>query len=452
MARHILTPPKLNQLLKAAQARAAAENTRVRINDGDSLRLEVRPSGNASWQLVVRRNGKKVPITLGAWPGVSIAAARQAADKVRENIALGETLTDEEASAPKASPTVKEIGKEFIADKRRLKLSSVYLRDLERAFEADLYPYLGDKQAALVTSDDIAAVLRRIEARGAHVHLRRFLGWVRNAFDLAARHKVTNPCPKGKLVGYKAPGRTKNRPALRDPKTFAQLLRAITGWAGSPISRAALLIHAHTFVRPTELQFADWSSVGDRIWTAKVILETGEYEHLVPLTKQSRALFDLLRPLHPQFVVPGARYGKRRSETTLNAALHGLGYKGLHCTHGFRSSASTLLREMGWSGDWVERQLSHGIQDEVEAAYNKALYLPQRTVMLACWSDYLDALVDPTSGADEALPHEWAAQWHQAQASSRAAMSDASQSSTSDSTHMDSTPTFTGLGNVPAEM
>lgn len=410
MARHLLTPTKLTSLFKAGQAQAASRNTRIRITDGEGLRLEIRPSGGASWQLIHTQGGKKRPVTLGSYPAVGLAVARQAADKVRGKLALGEDPTVKRAE-PVGGATVKDIGAGYIADQHRLGRAPVYMRDIVRAFDADLYPLLGDKPARAVTADDIAAMLRRIEARGAHVYLRRFLGWVRSAFDLAARHGVANPCPRGKLVGYLAPARVANRPSVRDPRQFAGLLRAIDGWTGSPISRAALLIHAHTFVRPTELQLADWSSVGDSVWTARVVLETGDYEHLVPLTPQVKALFESLRPLHKQYVVPGLRYGKRMSEATLNAALHSLGFKGKHCTHGFRSTASTLLREMGWQGDWVERQLSHGIQDNVEAAYNKALYLPQRSQMLACWSDYIDALIDPQSGAAEALPHEWCDRW-----------------------------------------
>lgn len=448
MPRHLLTPTKITSLLKQAQAQAAARNTRIRISDGDGLRLEVRPSGGASWQLVYTRGGKKKPVTLGSYPAVGISVARQAADKAREKLALGEDpAAKSEAPQPAGGPTVKEVGQEYIADQRRLGRAPVYMRDIVRAFDADFYPVLGDKLAKQVTAEDVAAMLRRIEARGAHVYLRRFLGWVRSAFDLAARHDVANPCPRGKLVGYLSPARVVNRPAVRDPRQFARLLRAIDGWDGSPISRAALLIHAHTFVRPTELQMADWPSVGERIWTARVVLETGEYEHLVPMTAQVKALFEQLRPLHKQYVVPGLRYEKRMSEATLNAALHSLGFKGKHCTHGFRSTASTLLREMGWSGDWVERQLSHGIQDNVEAAYNKALYLPQRTEMLRCWSDYIDALIDPASGADEALPHEWCENWRQA--ASRSAIRSSTQASTSAPTHIDNAPTFTGLGNVP---
>ena len=62
------------------------------------------------------------------------------------------------------------------------------------------------------------------------------------------------------------------------------------------------------------------------------------------------------------------------------------------CTHGFHSMASTLLNELGYNRDWIERQLAHGERDEVRAAYNHAQYLPERRKMMQEWANYLDKL------------------------------------------------------------
>ncbi len=91
---------------------------------------------------------------------------------------------------------------------------------------------------------------------------------------------------------------------------------------------------------------------------------------------------------------PSARTFQRRvSNNTLNAALRRMGYTTDDMTaHGFRSMASTLLNEQGWSRDAIERQLAHGERDEVRAAYNYAEYLPERRKMMQAWADYLDRL------------------------------------------------------------
>ena len=81
------------------------------------------------------------------------------------------------------------------------------------------------------------------------------------------------------------------------------------------------------------------------------------------------------------------------SNNVLNAALRRLGY-GKHdmTPHGFRSMASTLLNELGWRGDAIERQLAHGERDAIRGAYNHAQYLPERRAMMQAWADYLDHL------------------------------------------------------------
>ena len=81
------------------------------------------------------------------------------------------------------------------------------------------------------------------------------------------------------------------------------------------------------------------------------------------------------------------------SENTVNAALRRLGYTKDEMTgHGFRSMASTLLHELGYPHQVIERQLAHGERNQVSAAYNFAEHLPERRKMMQLWADYLDKL------------------------------------------------------------
>lgn len=211
-------------------------------------------------------------------------------------------------------------------------------------------------------------------------------------------------------------------PGATDPKTFAQVLRSVNSYRGSRLVRACLLIHAHCFMRPDELRFAKWDQLGEEVFNNLVILEGQRLEHLAPLTPQSKALFDSIRPIHPTLVMPGAKYDKPLSNAMLGRTMIALGWQDVHCPHGFRKSASTLLNEMGWEPLHVDMQLSHKLKgkgNDSEKVYNKAKYLQQRIPMMHCWSDYIDALMDPTSGADEMLPFRWREQWEAKQAQAR---------------------------------
>ena len=120
-------------------------------------------------------------------------------------------------------------------------------------------------------------------------------------------------------------------------------------------------------------------------------------EHIVPLSRQA---VEVLRELHPltgagRYVFPGARTaGRPMSENAVTAALRRMGYGHDEMTgHGFRTLASTLLNEMEWSADAIERQLAHAERDGVRDAYNRAEYLAERQGMMQSWADYLDGLV-----------------------------------------------------------
>ena len=82
---------------------------------------------------------------------------------------------------------------------------------------------------------------------------------------------------------------------------------------------------------------------------------------------------------------------KCMSNNTILAGIKRIGYKGYMTGHGYRGLASTLLNEANFVHEHIERQLAHGAKDRVAAAYNHAKYLPQRTLMMQWWADYLDS-------------------------------------------------------------
>jgi integrase len=118
--------------------------------------------------------------------------------------------------------------------------------------------------------------------------------------------------------------------------------------------------------------------------------------HIVPLSNQAIAILNEIKPLtgNGKYVFPSSRGdGRPMSDNTIRTALKSLGYESdVMTAHGFRTTASTLLNEQGWSPDAIERQLAHAPKDHVRAAYNRAQYLEERRRMMQQWSDYLDTL------------------------------------------------------------
>jgi integrase len=112
-----------------------------------------------------------------------------------------------------------------------------------------------------------------------------------------------------------------------------------------------------------------------------------------------------LQPLtgNGRYVFPSElRQGGHVSDMTINKALKLMGYNTseTHCTHGFRSSARTMLDEVLGFVEWIEQQLSHAVKDSLGRAYNRTKHLEQRKDMMQKWADYLDVLKVQTSGGN----------------------------------------------------
>jgi integrase len=202
------------------------------------------------------------------------------------------------------------------------------------------------------------------------------------------------------LRGALTTPKVQHRPAINEPQQVGALLRAIDSYAGQPTTRMALQLSALLFVRPGEIRHARWREfdLAEAVW--KIPAETMKMDrpHRVPLARQAIAI---LRELHKitgggDFLFPAITSVKRpMSENTLNAALRRLGYSKEEVTaHGFRTTASTLLNEMGrWTSDAIERQLAHQEEDDVRRAYmHAAEFWGERVEMMQVWADYLDEL------------------------------------------------------------
>jgi integrase len=147
------------------------------------------------------------------------------------------------------------------------------------------------------------------------------------------------------------------------------------------------------------LRQAEWSEIDldAAVWRIPASRMKMKREHVVPLSRQAVAVLTEARGLtgDGRFVFPGQRTPRRpMSENTLNAALRRLGYGADEMTsHGFRSTAITLLNESGkWSVDAIERALAHGDSDAIRGAYHRGAHWAERVRMAQWWSDYLDGL------------------------------------------------------------
>lgn len=209
------------------------------------------------------------------------------------------------------------------------------------------------------------------------------------------------------LHGALRPLVVKHMAAVLEPVKAGELLRAIDGYQGQPITRAALQLSALLFQRPGNIRAMQWSwvdferamlTIPAQAMKRTVHGKANGRPHLVPLAPQAIAILRELQPLsgHREFVFPGLRTSQRpMSDNTLNAALRRLGYSTEDMSaHGFRAMARTLMVENlpGISADVLEAQLAHGKSGPLGMAYDRAEFMQQRVQMMRTWADYLDRL------------------------------------------------------------
>ena len=376
--------------------------TPIKLSDSGGLYLLIAPHGSKLWRLAYRFGGKQKTLAIGAYPTLTLKAARDKREEAKRLLANG----IDPSAQRRLNKQITSTGNTFKA------VAEEVLAKLEKEGRADVtltkkrwlldfaYPAFGDRPIAEITALEVLSVLRRVEARGRYETARRLRSTCGTIFRYAIATGRAERDPSADLRGALTSPKVNHRAAIVDPAAIGALLRAIDGYDGLPMTKAALRLAPLVFVRPGELRHAEWpefdlAAAEWRIPPAKMKMRRA---HRVPLSRQA---LDVLRDLQPmsggeRFLFPSVRSTVRpMSENTLNAALRRLGYGTDEMTaHGFRAMASTRLNEMsGWNPDAIERQLAHQEQDDVRRAYvHAAEYWPERVRMMQAWADYLDEL------------------------------------------------------------
>ncbi|MBV1719435.1 MAG: tyrosine-type recombinase/integrase [Desulfomicrobium sp.] len=389
--------------LNIAKIKAAKSLEKTtRMFDEKGLYLEISPKGSKLWRWKYRFAGKEKRLSFGTWPEVSLADARAKTLEKRAILAEG----FDPAAVMKAldvehaldSRTFQEIACEWHASREHT-WTPGHAQRIMRGLEKNIFPWIGPRFFRSILAPELLAVLRRIEARGAVETAHRELSTCGQIFRYGVANGYCDRDIATDLRGALKPVVHTHHPSITDQDGVADLLRRIDEYQGGNVVRCALRLAPLFFVRPGELRHAEWSefNIERQEWRIPSEKMKARVLHIVPLSKQALTILENeLRPLTgaERYLFPGRRGSARpMSENTVNAALRYMGYEKDEMTgHGFRSMASTLLNELGYNRDWIERQLAHGERNEVRSAYNYAEYLPERRKMMQEWADYLDEL------------------------------------------------------------
>lgn len=371
-----------------------------KMQDEKGMYLLVHNNGGKYFRYDYRFNKKRLTLSLGVYPATSLKEARDKRDTAIKQIAGGISpgITRKIEKAGSIENTFKAIAEDFLMTKQN-EWSATHHKHIKECFERDVYPWIGNRPLKELSAVEVLTALRRITARGAietAARTKQFIGQaIRYGIATGRAERDVTQDLRGAL-----PSPVKGHyAAITEPKPLGQLLRDIDAYGGNFVVRTALQLQPLIFARPANLAAAEWDEfdLDAAEWRIAADKMKMNNAHIVPLSTQAVAL---LRDIHPltgnqQYVFAsnqGKNGEKHISRESIGAAIRRMGYQGQHTAHGFRTTASTLLHEQGFHSDMIERQLSHGEQNKVKAAYNRAQHLPERRLMMQTWSDYLDTL------------------------------------------------------------
>jgi integrase len=394
---------------------AKARERDYKLTDFDGLYLLVRKNGSKLWRFAYRFDRKQKQIALGAYPEVTLADARDRREAARKVLANGKDPSLErrleKIARAAGGNTFREVAEEFL-DKQQREGRAEATLGKNRWLLEPAYATFGDRPIGEVTAPELLHSLRKLELRERYESARRLRAVAGMVFRYAiATGRATRDISVD-LRGALTTPKENHRAAITEPSEVGALLRAIEGYSGQPTTRLALQLSALLFVRPGELRLARWREIDfDRaIWVVPAATMKMNRPHRVPLARQAIVI---LRELHRitgqgEYVFPAVDSVRRcMSNNTLNAALRRLGYsKEEVSVSGFRTTASTLLNEMGrWNRDAIERQLAHLEENDVRRAYmHAAEFWSERVEMMQVWADYLDQLRYGASGDRQIRP------------------------------------------------
>jgi len=391
--------------LTDVQIKKAAKGEKiVKLSDGGGLQLWIMPTGSKLWHLAYRNSqGKQKKLAFGAYPTVTLTDARKKRDAAKALLASGidpsqQRKLDKITKALTDAATFDAVAEEYLAKKTREGMAESTLKRLRSQLRY-VSTAFGNRPLAEITTPEVLAPLKKIDARGTHETATRTKELCGAVFRYGMATGRRKDDPTQALHGALTSHKVKHRAAIIDPIVFGGLLRAVEDFDGQPTTKAALKLLALAFTRPGELRNAEWNEFDfeKAVWSIPAGRMKMRREHQVPLSRQALEILKALQAItgDGKLLFPGNRsYLQPISENTLNAALRRMGYTKEQMTaHGFRGSASTLLNESGkFSPDAIERALAHQDNDEIRRAYNRGAYWKERVEMAQWWADYIDTL------------------------------------------------------------
>ena len=385
----------------------------VSVKNFLKLNLRVKPNNTKSWLYRYNSPHSKKPknMSLGVYPSVTFA---RACELWRENEDLLNQQIDPQVYRKESRKTnlkqSKNTFKNFAwqhFDSLKFKQKENTLVRKKRLVEL-VCSYIGDVPINEIDSVKMLDILTDIQNKSLNSKgmptekAERCASIASNIFTYAKARGFcdTNPVPsvKKEILSHTYG----HRPAVTTPADLAILLRKIETLNAEPNTLNSLRLLAMLYVRNGDLRQMRWVDLDLKKgeWELKPQKGQGKSNMvssmIVPLPKQAINILNEQYEIngHTEYVFySSAAKLNYISDNTANKCLKDLGYKDIHCVHGFRATGRTILEGyLKYPIVVIEMALGHTTKDPNGNAYGRFKYYDERAEMMQNWADYLDAL------------------------------------------------------------
>lgn len=378
-----------------------------KVSDRDGMYVVVQPSGAIVFRYDYRLNGRRETLTLGRYgpEGLSLARARERLVDAKRTISEGRSPAQEKQHDKRRLKEAKrfgEFGEKWFEESRMADSTKAMRRTI---YERDILPTFRNRLLTEITPDDLRTMCGKVKERGAPataVHVRDI---VKQIFAFAILHgeKVPNPADD---VGPASIATFVPKDRSLSPAEIRVMLGQLEHVPTLPTIRLGMKLFLQTMVRKSELQDATWDEVDfeNAVWSIPKERMKRSKAHNVYLSQQAVDIFIALKTCagNSRYVLPSrydadapmsrATFNRITTAVVARAKREGLPLDAF-TVHDLRRTGSTLLNELGFNSDWIEKCLAHEDGRSSRGVYNKAEYEHQRRHMMQEWSKLIDAWV-----------------------------------------------------------
>ncbi|QDJ10224.1 DNA integration/recombination/inversion protein [Roseomonas mucosa] len=378
-----------------------------KIVDRDGMYVVVQPSGSIVFRLDYRLNGRRETLTLGRYgpAGLSLARAREKLIDAKRAISEGRSPAQEkqrEKRRIKEAKSFGQFGERWLQEARMADSTRAMRRSI---FERDILPAFRNRLLTEILPEDLRGLCAKVKERGAPataVHVRDIVNLV-FAFAILHGEKVANPADE---VGPSSIATFVPKDRSLSPAEIRIMLGQLEHVPTLPTIRLGIKLILLSMVRKSELQDAVWDEVDfeNAVWSIPKERMKRSKAHNVYLSQQMLDIFIALKTCagNSKYVLPSrydadapmsrATFNRVTTAVVARAKKEGMPLESF-TVHDLRRTGSTLLNELGFNSDWIEKCLAHEDGRSSRGIYNKAEYEHQRRHMIQEWSNLVDAWV-----------------------------------------------------------